>query len=269
MKCLRVLNRLQRLHTLKIVPAFLGAHVVPADFDGSADVYVEELVDRWLPAARSHAQFADVWCDDGAFSEEQCRHVMSRARELGYSLTAHASELGRTGGIRLAVEMDARSVDHVVYVDDDDIAALRDGNTVAVLLPGTTFALAGDEYAPARAMLDAGVTVALGTDFNPGTSYTQNMPFILTLAVLKLHMTPEEAIRAATINAARAIDLDDRVGSLEPGKYCDFAVYCVGNYREIPYHYGMNLVESVVSCGQTVVREGQMVTVPHPLARPS
>lgn len=269
MKSLRVLNRLQHLHTLKIVPAFLGAHVVPADYAGGADRYVDELVEEWLPAARPHAQFVDVWCDEGAFSEAQCRRIMARARDLGFSLTAHASELGPGGGIRLAAEMGAASVDHVVYVDQDDIAALRNSKTVAVLLPGTTFALASDAYAPARALLDAGVIVALGTDFNPGTSYTQNMQLILTLAVLKLHMTPEEAIRAATIHAARAVGLEDRVGSLEPGKYCDFAVYCVGDYREIPYHYGMNLVESVVSCGQTVVREGQMVSVPHPLARPS
>ncbi|GAC1632088.1 MAG: imidazolonepropionase [Chloroflexota bacterium] len=269
LKCLRVLNRLQHLHALKIVPAFLGAHVVPADFDGASDDYVRELVDTWLPAAQPHAQFVDVWCDDGAFTEDQCRLIMARARELGFLLTAHASELGVTGGVRLAAQMRAHSVDHAVYLDDADIEALAASDTVVVLLPGTTFSLASDQYAPARRLLDAGVTVALSTDFNPGTSYTQNMPFILTLAVLKLHMTPEEAIRAATINAAKAIDLQDRVGSLEPGKFCDFTVFCVGNYREIPYHYGMNLVESVVSCGQTVVREGQMVTVPHPLARPT
>ena len=249
MKSLRVLNRLQHLHTLKIVPAFLGAHVVPADYAGGADRYVDELVEEWLPAARPHAQFVDVWCDEGAFSEAQCRRILARARDLGFSLTAHVSELGPGGGIRLAAEMGAASVDHVVYVDQDDIAALRNSKTVAVLLPGTTFALASDAYAPARALLDAGVIVALGTDFNPGTSYTQNMQLILTLAVLKLHMTPEEAIRAATIHAARAVGLEDRVGSLEPGKYCDFAVYCVGDYREIPYWFATNRCSLTVLYG--------------------
>src|SRR5207245_608400 len=131
--------------------------------------------------------------------------------------------------------------------DDADIAALKESNTVAVLLPGTTLFLGSDEYAPARRLLDEGISVALGTDFNPGTCYTQNMQLILSLAVLKLHMTAEEAVRAATINAAKAIDLQDCVGSLEPGKYCDLTIYCLGDYREIPYHMGMNVVESVVS----------------------
>ncbi len=194
---------------------------------------------------------------------------MRAAQDLGLRLTAHANEMGYGPGVRLAVEMRSSSVDHVVYLDDDDIEALVKGDTVAVLLPGTTFALASDVYAPARRLIDAGATVALGTDFNPGTSYTQNMQLILTLAVLKLGMSPEEAITAATVHAARAIGLDGRVGSLEPGKYCDFSIYCVGSYREIPYHYGMNLVESVVACGEVVVREGQMVTVPFPLARSS
>ena len=269
LKSLHVLNRLQRLNLLKVVPSFLGAHVVPDDYAGDADAYVQELIERWLPAAVDRAAFVDVWCDEGAFSEEQCRLIMRAARHLGFQITAHASELGHTGGVRLAVEMGARSVDHAVYLDDDDIDALAGGGTVAVLLPGTSLFLGGEAYAPARRLLDAGATVALGTDFNPGTSYTQNMQLILTLAVLKLGMTPEEAILGATINGAKAVDLEERIGSLVPGKFCDFTVYCVGSYGEIPYHMGMNLVETVVACGQTVVREGQIMTVPHPLARPS
>jgi imidazolonepropionase len=131
--------------------------------------------------------------------------------------------------------------------------------TVAVLLPGTTFFLGSDRYAPARRLLDAGVTVALGTDFNPGTSFTQNMQFMLTLAVLKLGMTAEEAIRAATLGAARAVAMEDRVGSLEVGKFCDFSIFCVADYRLIPYKYAMNLVETVVTSGQIAVRDGHPV----------
>ncbi|MBV9281591.1 MAG: imidazolonepropionase [Chloroflexi bacterium] len=269
LKSLRVLNRLQNIHLLKVVPAFLGAHVVPADFDGGADAYVDQIVDHWLLDARDRALFVDVWCDDGAFTAEQCRRILARARDLGFQLCAHANELGHGPGARLAAEMGARSVDHAVYLEDGDIAALRDSGTVAVLLPGTTFFLGSDRYAPARRLIDAGVTVALGTDYNPGTSFTQNMQFILTLAVLRLKMTAEEAIKGATLHAARAIGLDDRVGSLEPGKYCDLAVYCVGDYREIPYFYAMNLVESVVARGEIVVRDGQTATLPRPLARSS
>jgi imidazolonepropionase len=268
LKSLRVLNRLQHLHPLKVVPAFLGAHVVPADYAGDADAYIEE-VQEWLPAVKDRALFVDVWCDDGAFTAEQCRRLLQRARSMGFLLCAHANELGFGGGAKMAAEMGARSVDHAVYLDDDDITAMRDNGTVAVLLPGTTFFLGSDRYAPARQLIDAGVRVALGTDYNPGTSFTQNMQFMLTLAVLKLRMTVEEGIKAATIHAAAALDLEGRVGSLEPGKYCDFVVYRVGDYREIPYSYAMNLVESVAACGKIVVKDGQSVMNPRPLARPT
>lgn len=258
-KSLRVLNRLQHLHPLKIIPTFLGAHVVPPEFTGDPDAYVEDIVTNWLPNARGRATFVDVWCDDGAFDVAQGKRILDAAREMGFLLTAHANELGPHGGARMAAEAGARSVDHAIYLDGEDIAALKAHGTVAVLLPGTTFFLGSDRYAPARALLDAGVPVALGTDFNPGTSFTQNMQFILTMAVLKLGMTPEEAIRGATIVAARAVDLDDRVGSLAPGKYCDFAVYAAENYRDIPYAYAMNRVETVVASGIVLARDGQVV----------
>lgn len=257
-KSLRVLIRLQHLHPLKVIPTFLGAHVVPPEFTGDPDAYVEDVVTNWLPRARDRAQFVDVWCDDDAFDVAQGKRILDAARELGFLLTAHANELGPHGGAKMAAEAGARSVDHAIYLDAGDIAAFKEHGTVAVLLPGTTFFLGSDRYAPARALLDAGVPVALGTDFNPGTSFTQNMQFILTLAVLKLGMTPEEAIRGATIVAARAVDLDDRVGSLAPGKYCDLAVYSVEDYRDIPYMYAMNQVETVVASGVVVVRDRQV-----------
>lgn len=261
---LTVLNRLQRLQPVKIVPAFLGAHVVPTDFSGSTEEYVTALIDAWLPAARPYAALCDVWCDPPAFTAGQCRRILQRARELGYGLTAHASELERGEGVKIAAELGCLSVDHAVYLDDEDIAVLARGETTAVLLPGTTFFLGSERYAPARRLLDAGVPVALATDFNPGTSYTQNMQFILTLAVLKLGMSVDEAIRGATINGARAIGMADLVGSLEPGKYCDFAVYRVDDERTIPYQYAMNAVETVVAGGQVVVRDGATVAAQAP-----
>jgi imidazolonepropionase len=157
-------------------------------------------------------------------------------------------------------------VDHVVYLQDDDVAALADSETVAVLLPATTLFLGSDTYAPARRLIDAGVRVALGTDFNPGTSYTQSMQLVLSLAVLKLKMTPEEAIQAATIHAAAAVGMQDRIGSLEVGKFCDLSVFTVEDYRAIPYHLGANLVDAVVAGGEVVVQDGRAVrlTSAHP-----
>ena len=260
LKQLRVLTRLQHLHPLKIVPGFLGAHVVPDDFEGSADDYVNQLIQDWMPAARECAEFVDVWCDDEAFTADQGRRILERGRDLGFALTAHANELGPHAGASMAAELGARSVDHAVYLEQSDIEALRAQGALVVLLPGTTFFLGSDRYAPARELVDAGVRVAVSTDYNPGTSFTQNMQLMLTLAVLKLGLSAEEAVTAATINGARALGLDRQVGSLEPGKYCDLAVYRVGDYLAIPYMYGMNLVESVVANGQVVVRDGDVLT---------
>jgi imidazolonepropionase len=253
LKSLRVLTRLQRLQPVKVVPTFLGAHVVPTDFAGSPDDYVSEIAENWLPSIQGQAVAVDAWSDEGAFTADQCRRVLDRARDLGFTLTMHANELGPGPGVRVAAALGARSVDHAVYLDDDDIEALSHAGTVAVLLPSTTFFLGSHRYAPARRLIDGGVTVALGTDFNPGTSHTQNMQFVLTLAVLKLQLTPEEAVRAATIGAARAIGMQDSVGSVEPGKFCDATVFRVDDYRQIPYYCAMNLVESVVAAGRVVV----------------
>jgi imidazolonepropionase len=158
----------------------------------------------------------------------------------------------------MAAEIGARSVDHVVYLDDGDIDALRRHDTTAVLLPGTMFFLRSDRYAPARRLIDAGVPVALSTDFNPGTSHTQNMQFMLTLGILNMGMTAEEVIRAATLGGARALGMETLVGSLEPGKFCDFSVFRAKSYAAIPYTYAMNLADIVVAGGSVVVRDGNV-----------
>jgi imidazolonepropionase len=257
-KSLRVLNRLQKIHALKVIPQFLGAHVLPPDYAGDADSYVDEISDRWLQKIDGSALFVDVWIEDEAFTSDQGRRLLKRAGDMGFLLTAHANELGHTDGVTMAANLGAKSVDHAIYLDNDDIEALRRNETVAVLLPGTTFFLGSQTCAPARRLLDAGVEVALGTDFNPGTSYTQSMQIVLTLAALQLRMSAEEVIRAATLGGAKALAMDDRVGTLEIGKYCDFSVFCVGDYRAIPYFYGMNLVETVVASGKIVVCEGDI-----------
>jgi imidazolonepropionase len=205
------------------------------------------------------AGIVDVWCDEGALSVEQCRRILEAATRMGFQTTAHANEMGPYGGVRMAAEIGALSVDHAVYLTDEDMAALAASRTVAVLLPATTLFLGSDTYAPARRLLEARVRVALGTDFNPGTSYTQNMQLVLTLAVLKLGMTAEEALRAATINAAAAVGMEDRVGSLEVGKFCDLSIFTVEDYRSIPYSLGANLVDAVVAGGEVVVQDGRTV----------
>jgi imidazolonepropionase len=265
LKSLRVLTRLQRLQSLKVVPGFLGAHVVPSDFPGDGDAYVTQLVDAWLPAVREYAVFADAWCDEGAFTAEQCVRILERARKLGFELTAHANELGPTDGVRNIAALRPRSVDHLIYLDDGDIAALKESNAVATLLPATMFFINSDRYAPARRLLDAGVPVALSTDFNPGTSYTPNLQFVLTLAVLKLGMTAEEALRAITVNGARAIGMEDRVGTLEVGKFCDIAILDTDDYRTIPYVLADNPVDTVIANGVPVVCAGNLADNPAPL----
>lgn len=264
LRSLAILNRVQRIQCLKVVPSLLAAHAVPAGQDGDADGYIAEVTHHLLPAARGQVQIVDAWCDPGAFTAEQCRTLLRRARDLGFQVSLHANELAPGDGARLAAELRALSVDHLVYLDEEDVTALAAAGTVAVLLPGTSFFLGGKRYAPARLLIDRGVPVALGTDFNPGTSFTQNMQFILTLAVLYLGMSAEEAVQAATLGGARAMAMEDRVGSLQPGKFCDFAVFSVADYRAIPYFCAMNLVESVVANGQVVVREGQLLTDARP-----
>ena len=260
LKSLTVINQLQRLHPLKSVPAFLAGHVVPPEYAGRSAEYAHVVATEWLPAARDRASIVDVWFDDGAFTADEGREMLSAARSMGFGLTAHAAELGPHEGVRIAAELGALSIDHAVYLGDDDIDALRRNGTVAVLLPATTLFLASDHYAPARKLIEAGVPVALGTDFNPGTSMTQNMQLVLTLAVLKLKMTPEEVIQGATVHAARALGMDSLVGTLQIGAFCDAAVYSVDDYREIPYRLGMNLVETVVAGGQVVVRNGRFIS---------
>jgi len=260
LKSLDVLNRLQRIHPLKMVPTFLGAHIVPPEFEGRPAEYARTVAHEWLPEVRDRARIVDVWFDEGAFEVEEGREILEAAEALGFDLTAHANELGPHGGARVAAELGALSIDHAVYLDDADIAALRKSGTVAVLLPSTTLFLGSDHYAPARRLIEAGVTVALGTDFNPGTSMTQNMQLVLSLAVLKLKMTPEEVVLAATVNGAKALGMDGLVGSLQPGRFCDAATYSVADYRDIPYHLGMNLVDTVVASGTVVVRGGDFVS---------
>jgi imidazolonepropionase len=239
-------------HPARRVLTFLGAHFVPAEFVDRADEYIELVCEEMLPALHGVAESVDVFCDVGAFTVEQSRRVLLRARELGYSTKIHADELARSGGALLAAEVGCVSADHLVHATWEEIAALKQANVVAVVLPGTSFSL-GSAYAPARDFIDAGLALALATDFNPGTSYCENMQMVIALACQQMRLTVAEALRAATMGGAAALGRAHELGSLAPGKSCDLIVLAAETHAELPYHFGVNLVDGVVIGGRPVV----------------
>jgi len=245
LKILGLHRELNAEQPLEIVSTFLGAHTVPAEFRSLPDGrerYIKLLLEQLLPEVVNErlAEFCDVFCDRGAFTREESKRVLSEGKLLGLVPRVHAEQLSHTGATRLAVELEAASCDHLERVNAGDIRALANSRTVATLLPGCDFHLGLKRYVPARKLIEAGAIVALATDYNPGTSPTLSMPMILSLACSQLHMTPAEAIAAATINGAYALRREKRIGSLDAGKQADLAVFEVEDYREIPYHFGMN-----------------------------
>ena len=257
LRILQLQRELGQEQPLEIVSTFLGAHVVPAEYRGKPDgteKYLALLMEKLLPdvVVNDLAEYCDVFCDRGAFTVRQSKKLLTKAKEHGLRPRLHAEQLSRTGATQLAVELEAASCDHLEQVNDSDIRALARSDTVATLLPGCDFHLGWKQYAPARKLIEAGAIVGLATDFNPGTSPTMSMPMILSLACSQLRMTPAEAIAAATINGAFALGREKTVGSLEAGKQADLAVYEVEDYREIPYHFGMNLCWMTMKRGEIV-----------------
>lgn len=252
-KCLRVLRELDG-RPLEIVPTFLGAHATPPEFQGNPEGYIDFLIRDALPeiARRKLARFADVYCDEGAFTFRQAQRYLHAAAQLGLGARIHAAQFRDLGAARLALETRAVSVDHLEALDPRDIEPLARSGTIATLLPGSVLHLGLSQYAPARALIDAGAAVALATDFNPGTSPTWSMQMVLSLACSQMRMTPAEAISAATVNGACALGLDGRAGTLEAGKQADFLVLNVSDYREIPYYFGANHVRTTVKRGVRV-----------------
>lgn len=257
LKILVLHRELAKEQPLDIVSTFLGAHVVPAEFRGKAagsEEYVSLLVNRIIPevAARKLAEFCDVFCEHGAFTVNQSRRILQSGLHHGLAPRVHAEQLSHTGATRLAVELRAASCDHLERVNAADIRALAKSNTVATLLPGCDFHLGLRRYPPARALIDAGAIVALATDYNPGTSPTLSVPMILSLACSQLRMSPAEAVSAATINAAYSLRRHREIGSLEPGKLADLAVFDLADYREIPYYFGLNKCWMTLKRGQII-----------------
>ncbi|MFQ5795258.1 MAG: imidazolonepropionase [Candidatus Bipolaricaulia bacterium] len=251
LKLLRVIDRLRRELPMEIVPTFLGAHAIP-DGVSKAD-YLEEIIKRMIPQVQSEglAEFCDVFCEKGFFDPAESREILGAAQGAGLGLKIHADELHKSGGSELAAELGAVSADHLLHVSPQGMNKLLEADVVPVLLPGTAFTL-NLKYAPARQMIDLGLPVALSTDFNPGTCLIHSMLLIIALAVMKMRMTIEEALTAATLNAAAALARAEQLGSLEPGKRADLVVLDLDNYRQIPYFIGHDRVTAVVAAGQVV-----------------
>jgi len=250
LKLMRAINELADEHFITVVPTFLGAHAIPPEYQSDPDSYITLICDRMLPylARRHMARFCDVFCEAGYFSVEQSRTILRKAQALGMDVKVHADELTASGGSILAAELNAVSADHLEHIDDNGIRRLREAGVVAVLLPGVSLFL-NHAYAPARKLIDAGVPVAIATDFNPGSCMSYSMPLMMTLACTQMRMTPEEAITACTLNGAAALKLSDKVGSVELSKQADLVLYRVPNYRFLAYHFGVNHVQTVIKRG--------------------
>jgi len=246
---------------LDIVPTYLGAHIVPPERRSDPEAYVTWMCNEMMPRIRRQrrAVFADVYCDRGAFTLDQSRRYLRTAKQLGFELKIHAEQFTHTGAVQLAVELGATSADHLEQADHQDAALLTRSLTIATLLPGSVYHLGLERYAPARMLIEGGAAIALATDFNPGTSPTCSMPMILSLACAHMRMSPEEAISAATINGAHAVRRADRIGSLESGKQADVILLNANDYREIPYHFGVNLVSMSIQRGSVIYRQGAVV----------
>jgi imidazolonepropionase len=250
-KLLTVMQKLQQNQPVSLVMTYLGAHAVPPEYKGRADDYVNFILNKVLPVIQQKklAEFVDVFCETGVFTLRQTEKILQAAAARGFGIKLHADEMSSTGGGGLASRLGAISADHLLAVNEDDIRALAQSPTVAVLLPATAFCMR-KSYAPARRMIDAGCAVALASDFNPGSCYTYSVPLILALAVIAMHMTMEEALTAITLNAAAAVGRAQSCGSIEPGKQADLLVLREADYRYLVYDTGMNIVEYVIKDGK-------------------
>jgi len=249
-KMLEGINELRDEEVIGVVPTFIGAHAVPSEYRGDPASYVRVVVEEMIPyvGRKGLAAFCDVFCEPGYFDLPASERILRAGRDAGMKLKVHADELRPSGGAELAARLGAVSADHLERVSEAGIAALCGSRTVAALLPGVSFFL-GHGYAPARRLIDAGATVAIASDFNPGSCMSFSMPLMMTIACTQMQMTPEEAITAATLNGAAALGIGDRVGSIEPGKAADLIVADVPDYRFLAYHFGTNHIRMTVKNG--------------------
>ncbi len=253
-KQLRVMKRLNETHPIDLIPTFMGGHAVPREYKGREDEYIDVLVNDMLPkvAEEELAVFNDVFCEVGVFTPEQSERILLAGKELGLVPKIHADEIESYGGAELAAKVGAISAEHLLKASDEGIRLMAEAGVIACLLPATALYLR-EEAAQGRAMIDAGVAVAISTDCNPGSSPTTSMPLVMNLACISMRLTPAEALVAATMNGACAIGMEERVGSIEVGKQADIVMWQISNYQELQYLFGVNHVKSVWKKGVQVV----------------
>ncbi|RLE04770.1 MAG: imidazolonepropionase [Candidatus Aminicenantes bacterium] len=261
LKQLEVIQEADRRHSLDLVATYLGAHEVPPEYKDKKAEYIDFLTEKVLPLVKEKnlARFVDVFCEEGVYSLAETRRIIRAAKELGLAVRIHADEFSPLGGAKLAVEEGAASADHLMAIDPEGIALLAESSTVATLLPVVPFFLMQEKKAPARELIEAGAVVAVASDFNPGSSMTENMLLVIQMAVFLLKMKIEEAINAATINAAYSLGISRTTGSLEVGKKADLLLCEVPNYLHLVYHLGVNPIRHVIKNGRLVVKNKQLV----------
>ncbi|WP_338500108.1 imidazolonepropionase [Staphylococcus capitis] len=249
LKQLRVSNRLAEKYNLNMKHTFLGPHAVPEEAE-SNEAFLEEMIEL-LPEVKEYADFADIFCETGVFSVEESKRYMEKAKEAGFKVKIHADEIDPLGGLELAIDEGAISADHLVASSEEGKAKLKNSDTVAVLLPATTFYLDKNDYADARGMLNNGGAIAVATDYNPGSSVTNNLQLAMAIAALKLKLSPNEVWNAVTVNAAKAIDAD--AGTINQGDQANIVIWDAPNHEYIPYHFGINHALKVIKDGKVIV----------------
>ncbi|BBE30246.1 imidazolonepropionase [Tepiditoga spiralis] len=258
LKQLRVMKKLNEIHSIDVIPTFLGAHSIPKEYKGKSDEYVEKLIKEMLPKVKEEnlAKFCDVFCEKNVFTVEQSKKILLEAQKYGLKSKIHADEIVELGGAKLAAEINAVSADHLLQTSDAGIEKLANSSTIATLLPLTAFSLK-ENFANARKMIDSGCSVALATDMNPGSCFSNSIPLLISLATIYMNMTIEETITALTINGAAALGLEKEIGSIDKGKKADIIILEYPSYKFLPYHTGVNIIETVIKDG--IVRRDKSV----------
>lgn len=254
LKQLRVMQYLNKVHPIDIVPTFMGAHAIPKEWKGRGDEFIDFNINEMFPivAEKQLAECVDIFCEKDVFNIKQSRRYLKAASKYGFKLKIHADEITRLGGAELAAELNCLSADHLLQVSDKGIHDMSNSDVVATLLPLTAFSLK-EKYARARDMIDAGCIVALATDLNPGSSFSSSVPLLFAIACIYMGFSPEEAVTAFTINSAAAVGRADKIGSIDIGKQADMVLLQYPSYKFLPYNIGMNIVETVIKKGEIVI----------------
>ncbi len=248
-------------HPLSVVPTFLGAHEIPAEYRDNRQEYIRQITEEMIPRVVEEglALGCDVFCEKGVYTTEEAELILSAAKHHGLDVHIHVDQLSDTGGAKLAAKLGANSAEHLDYISPEGIDAMIDAGVIFNLLPGAVFFLGLNKYPPAREIIDRGGTVAISTDFNPGSSMTQSLPMMMTLGDIFLGMTAEELLCAVTLNAAKGLNRDQEVGSLQAGKIGHVGLWDIPNLESLPYLYGMNMLDTLVVCGEVVIERGKRV----------